>query len=205
MKSTRKKTPGHSAKEYFIVVFETFSESKDLYNMKAVHRIGKLTDKQYEYLCKDFEAHNKLGLARIISEDSITSDDEFRSKMLQGKVTELLDLVNLPVWCRSPIDAAIDLANKIRTRSGCEHENIRKIAAGRSDNTPQTSEPANAKRDARILELRKEGKPFKDVCDIVNKEFNDMLSEKDAEIALTRHCKRNNIEYPYGKRGRRST
>lgn len=205
MKSTRKKTPGHSAKEYYIVVFETFSESKDLYNMKAVHRIGKLTDKQYEYLCKDFEAHNKLGLARIVSEDSITSDDEFRSKMLQGKVTELLDQVNLPIWYWSPIGAAIDLANKIRTRSGCEHENIRTIAAGRSDNTPQASEPMNAKRDARILELRKEEKPFKDVCDIVNEEFNEMLDEKGATIALARYCKRNNLEYPYGRRGHRNT
>jgi hypothetical protein len=67
-------------------------------------------------------------------------------------------------------------------------------------------EPANTKRDARILELRQMDIPFKEVCNTINKEFKgEMLDEKSAGEALRRYCDRNHIEYPHGKRGRKPT
>jgi hypothetical protein len=45
------------------------------------------------------------------------------------------------------------------------------------------------------------------VCDEISKdeEFkNEVLDEKNAREAVVRHCKRHNLEYPKGKRGRRS-
>ena len=75
----------------------------------------------------------------------------------------------------------------------------------RNSRSQQQAEPANAKRDARILELRQAGTSFKKVCEIVNKEFEgEFLDEKGAGEALRRYCERNNIQYPYGKRGRKS-
>ena len=66
------------------------------------------------------------------------------------------------------------------------------------------AEPANAKRDARILELRQDDKSFSETCDIINDEFEDeLIDEKTAAIALKRYCERNQIEYPRGKRGRK--
>ena len=65
--------------------------------------------------------------------------------------------------------------------------------------------PANEKRDSRIFELRKAEKPFAEVCDIINQDFpGELLDEKGASEALKRHCTRNKIPYPYGKRGRKT-
>jgi hypothetical protein len=79
----------------------------------------------------------------------------------------------------------------------------------RKDNAPVNKtkirpKPANAERDARILELRQKEKSFEEICDTILAEFGDALSENDAGIALTRHCERNNIPFPYGKRGRKA-
>jgi len=71
----------------------------------------------------------------------------------------------------------------------------------------QRPEPFNAKRDARILELRQGDDPmeFADICDKINREFpNQPLDVKAAIEALKRYCKRNNIPFPHGKRGRKS-
>ncbi|MDR0329050.1 MAG: hypothetical protein LBI05_12230, partial [Planctomycetaceae bacterium] len=62
-------------------------------------------------------------------------------------------------------------------------------------------EPANAKRDARIFELRLEGKSFAEVCVAINEEFpEEFLDDGSAQAALRRYCDRNQINYPHGKR-----
>ena len=77
--------------------------------------------------------------------------------------------------------------------------------ATKENGARQPSEPANAVRDACIYDLRKEGKTFSEVCDIINAQFeNENLDEKAATEALKRYCERKNISYPYGKRGRKS-
>ena len=204
-KSTKQNSSGQSVAEYYAFVFDSCAKSKDLHNVVAVRKIGKLTADQHDYLCKEFERYNKLGLVRFIADRLIPQDSDFTSTMLRGKVVELLDQEKLYECDQLLINTAIDIANKIRARSDCEHENIKIVPSKRSGKTQPPIEPANSKRDARIYELRKERKPFKEICDIVNEEFEgELLDEKNAGIALQRHCERNQIEYPYGKRGRKS-
>ena len=67
------------------------------------------------------------------------------------------------------------------------------------------TEPANTLRDTCIYNTRVEKKPFSEICNTINKEFPEsFLDEKCAEQALRRYCKRENLPYPYGKRGRKS-
>jgi len=62
----------------------------------------------------------------------------------------------------------------------------------------------NDKRDARILELRQEGKSFREVADVINREFpKELVDEISARLALKRYCARSKNQYPYGPRGRK--
>jgi len=64
---------------------------------------------------------------------------------------------------------------------------------------------ANEKRDRFIYEQRKAGMPFAKICDQINKDFpGELVEEKSASEALKRYCDRHKIDYPYGKRGRKS-
>jgi len=111
--------------EYYVFVFDTFTETKDLHNVKAAKPIGRLTPNQYDYLCKEFKSLDKFGIVRFIPKGSVPMDDKFESRMLLGKVTELLGKKNESNWFRQwLINTAADTANKIRTRDGCEHENV---------------------------------------------------------------------------------
>lgn len=62
----------------------------------------------------------------------------------------------------------------------------------------------NAKRDARIYELKAQKKSLGEICNVINKEFNDPMDEKSISAALRRHCERHELQYPYGKPGRKS-
>ena len=118
----------------------------------------------------------------------------------------------------------VEIVKRVRSADGCKDNFENKYAAMRWKNDDDCStyffqiqpaknasketnpppEPANAKRDARILELRQLDIPFKEVCNTINKEFKgEMLDEKSAYEALDRYCERNQIPYPYGKRGRK--
>lgn len=64
---------------------------------------------------------------------------------------------------------------------------------------------ANEERDKLILELRLAKKSFRYICDYINRRYTDgILDEKAAAAALRRYCKRLNIPYPYGPRGRKT-
>jgi hypothetical protein len=79
------------------------------------------------------------------------------------------------------------------------------IIGANTANDTKTSEPYNAERDACILLLRQDGKSFEEVCKKINEEFpSENLEQNAAAEALKRYCKRNNIKYPRGKRGRKS-
>jgi hypothetical protein len=139
VKSTKKKSPGKSAKEYYIFVFDTFSDAEDLHNVKAVKKFGKLTTKQHDYLQKDFKSHNLQGRVRFIPIHSIPTDGNFMSKMLRGKIEKLLDQENLHDCYLLPINTAINIANEIRTNDGCEHENVMKVPSKRPVETSPKS------------------------------------------------------------------
>jgi hypothetical protein len=66
------------------------------------------------------------------------------------------------------------------------------------------SKPACEKRDARIYELKQEGKSWADICDTIAREFNDPMDEGAATQALKRYCERHLLDQPKGKRGRKS-
>jgi hypothetical protein len=68
-----------------------------------------------------------------------------------------------------------------------------------------SSYSANEKRDRFIYEQRKKGIPFAKICNLVSKTFQDeSIDEKAAGEALRRYCDRLGIDFPYGKRGRKS-
>ena len=171
-KSTGKKSP--IGEEYYVFVFDTFSEAKDLHNVRAVKTVGKLTQDQYDYLCSEFERHNKMGRVRFISKHSIPIDGGFVSKMLHGKITELLGQKNVHDMDQLMINMAIDLANAIRKRDGCEQWNIAR------ENSTVTS-PANPVETESVQD---------DIVDLIaNMKGNWVSQEKflDEDINVNRH------------------
>jgi len=69
----------------------------------------------------------------------------------------------------------------------------------------KNSQFPNDKRDQFIYAQRKQGIPFAQICNAINKRNPDeCVDEKTAGEALRRYCKRLNIPFPYGKRGRKS-
>jgi hypothetical protein len=91
---------------------------------------------------------------------------------------------------------ASDIDNKLKCAS---------TGRGKKHTVKKSPHYANEERDKLILELRLAKKSFRYVCDYINPRYTDgILDEKAAVAALGRYCKRLNIPYPYGPRGRKA-
>jgi len=91
---------------------------------------------------------------------------------------------------------ASDIENKLKCAS-TEH--------GKKHTLKKSPHYANEERDKLILEMRLAKKSFRVICDYINDKYPDeVLDEKAAVAALGRYCKRLNIPYPYGPRGRKA-